>query len=136
MKQMIIFLVMAFYAVSASSQGYSQQDYLNKSKSQKTFGKILTIGGGALIVGGLISYTSESSSSFFPGEAVGTGLMIGGAVITTTGILLLSASKRNERKANEMAVNLRLTIESAELYNYGIRDQKHFPALSLEISLK
>ena len=133
MKNMLILLVTILSGIGVTAQQLNQQDILRKSKNQKIAARILTAGGGALLVGGMISYTSESTDSYFPGEQVGTILMAAGAAAITGGIILFSASKKNEKKANELDMSLRLAPGHAEVYQRRSIVKKYYPAVSLQL---
>lgn len=136
MKTIFSSLLIALIGISAGGQQLVKQNYLKKSKDQKTMAWILATGGGALVVGGVISYAAESNTSFYPGETVGTILMTGGAVAIAGGIVLFSASKRNERKAHEATVAFKLKVESSELYRVKFGLEKYYPAISLKLDFR
>lgn len=133
MKRALISLLVFLCSIAANGQQLTKQDYLRKSKNQKTMAWILTAGGSALVLGGVISYASESSSSFFPGKTVGTVLMACGVPAVAGGVVLFSASKRNERKANEMSMAFHLQLQSVNTYQYQHLTKTYYPALSLHI---
>ena len=114
----------------------SQQEYLHKSKNQKTVATILTIGGAAMMVTGLVMIGSESEASYFPGKQVGTPILIAGAAVTTAGIIFFSASNKNKQKANGSNVALNLKFENAQVFNPIGRRNNFYPALSFKLALK
>jgi hypothetical protein len=59
-----------------------------------------------------------------------------GAVAITGGIILFSESKKNERKANEVAIEFNMKLESAEIFRYTIGLEKYYPAVSLKLNIK
>ena len=97
---------------------------------------ILTSAGGALVLGGLFSYMAEGGNSYYPGTEVGNILVPCGAAAITGGIILFSASKRNERKANEVAVSFNMKFESAEIYRNNTGLKEYYPAVSLKFIIK
>jgi hypothetical protein len=136
MKNIFLSLLIVLFGISVSGQQLIKQDYLKKSKNQKTMAWILTSGGSALVLGGIISYGAESDVSYYPGKTVGTILMACGAVAITGGIISFSASKKNERKANEMAIVFNMKLESTEIYRYKIALKKYYPAVSLNLKFR
>lgn len=134
MKKIFLSSLIVLFGISVSGQQIIKQDYLKKSKTQKTMAWILASGGGALVFGGIIS--DGTNVSYYPGEEVGTALMACGAVAITGGIILFSASKKNEKKANEMAVAINMKLESAEIYRHEVALKKYYPAVSLKFNLR
>jgi hypothetical protein len=135
MKNILLTIGVVLFGISVFGQQLTKQDYLAKSKNQKTWAIILTAGGGLAVVGGIISYGAESTTSYYPGHEVGIALMIGGAAAITGGIVLFSASKRNEKKANEMAMAFRFKLESTDMYKYNHAVRNSYPAMAVNIGL-
>ncbi|HET9055304.1 MAG TPA: hypothetical protein VFN30_00510 [Chitinophagaceae bacterium] len=133
MKKVILCLLISFLVFSSVGQQLTKEEYLQKSKAQKTWGWILTGGGAALIISGAI--ISSSDISYFPSETVGPVMIGGGAAIAVGGIVLLSASKRNERKANEQKVTFNLKLENSEKISKRVALKTYYPALSMRIPL-
>lgn len=136
MKIIISSLLIVLACISASGQQFTKQDYLKKSKNQKSLARILTTGGGLLVVGGIVSYASESNTSFYPGKEVGNILMASAAVVFTGGIILFSASKRNERKAGEVPAMFKMKLESSEMYRYKAKLGRYYPALAIKLNIR
>lgn len=136
MKKIFLSLLIVLSVIPGIGQKLANQDYQRKSKSQRTMAWILTAGGGALVVGGGISYGAESNTSYYPGKTVGTIMMACGAVAISGGIILFSASKKNERKANEGAVSFNLKYERAEVYRYNNELKIYYPAVSLKLNIR
>lgn len=139
MKKMIFFVTLLIMSASSFSQqtnshpSLTKQDYLQKSKNQKTTAWVLLGGGAVLIlVGDLIGNSKESSFS-----DAGTGVVIAGAgVLSMLGsIPLFIASGKNKRKAmsmsfkNEMGPSRLLSGQKSSFVNRLV------PSLSLKISL-
>ncbi len=156
----MLLLVSLFFSLQASSQAlqevdsipgrasnYSiQQNYLKKSKTQKT-AAFLTLGGGVCLffLGGAIggsdlsnrisnalnnpnrpgySYSRDDAASVF--ALIGLGSMI-------SSVPLFIASSRNKRKAK--AVDLSLKTENYEQLFQQVLRQTNYPALSVRIKL-
>lgn len=134
MKKIILSLLALSFSFAMSGQQVTKQDYLKKSNNQNTWAWVLAGGGAALVMGGALVLASDAS--YFPSETVGPILIASGAASIAGGIILFSASKRNERKANEMAVSFNLKVESATRYQDVRITNNYYPACSLRISLK
>ena len=112
------------------AQSMTKQDYIQKSKNQKTTAWIMLGGGTAMAVGGMVWVVNNL---FEPdqGESVvffmGLGAMIGS-------IPLFIASGRNARKAADMSVNLKL--ERPVVVQGHIISRQYLPAVSLQIGLR
>lgn len=111
----------------------SKQDYIQKSKNQRTFAWILTGGGVGMVIGGVVLIASEPN--YVDYGTIGGALIGGGAVAIAGGIVLFSAAKKNERKADEVAFQLHVTIGSARQYEDIRIVNKYYPALTFSISL-
>jgi len=135
MKKTILFAIsLIMSAASFSQQTNSQtaltkEDYLKKSKNQKTTAWVMLGGGAAFIlVGDLIGNSKESSFS-----DAGTGFIIAGvgALSMLGSIPLFIASGRNKRKAMSMSFKNEMIpqLQNGNLVNRSV------PSLSLKISL-
>jgi O-antigen/teichoic acid export membrane protein len=138
MKKFIICtMLMAMAATSFcqetnSTQPLTKQDYLKKSKDQKTAALVLVgVGGGLIVVGivnGVKGFDDWSNDSYY-GRAVTFSII--GAVGVLSSIPLFIASHRNKRKAmrfsfkNESAPQL---LKNSFAYRF-------VPSLSLKILL-
>jgi len=131
-KALIGFLVISF-AISVIGQPLTKGDYLRKSKNQKTWAWLLTGGGAAAAIGGIVITTSNPS--YFPSETVGPIMIAAGGAAIVGGLVLFSASKRNENKGNETAV-FNLKMEKTTICTLARVGSYPFPALSLSIWLK
>ena len=142
MKKIILFI--AFF--SMLTKGFNQQveepkmeltkqEYLKKSKSQKTAGRILLGGGGILIGAGLLTNLSNGLGNLFVEDAKKNN---SGEVLTVLGIisiggsipLLISAGK-NKRKALSLSVKNQPSqvLQNNRLYS------KIIPSLTFKINL-
>jgi len=135
MKKIIVFAVLLIVSVASFSQQtnshpvLNKQDYLKKSKNQKTTAWVLLGGGAALIlVGDLIGNSKESSFS-----DAGTGVVIAGigALSMLGSIPLFIASGKNKRKAMSMSFKNEMMrqLQTGSFVNRSV------PSLSLKISL-
>ena len=98
---------------SASAQEMSKQDYLDKSRTQKTTAFILLGGGIAIGLTGAILYGGKGMLSVADCIALGpceeanygfeTGMMIVGGLATVASIPLFVSSSNNKKKAAELS---------------------------------
>ena len=110
----------SFSQQTDSSRTLTKQDYLQKSKNQKTAARILLWGGAAVAIGAIIfdvnSDWSKSETPYIVAFSAGCASMIGS-------IPLFVASKRNKRKGmdattyfeirrNPVATNTTFTFQS------------------------
>ena len=93
MKKTITALLFILYSITLYSQQLTQEQYLQKSKSQKSWGYVLTVGGSAMVIGGALAVGSKAA--YWNSEALGYPLMAGGAAAIVGGISLLNSSKKN-----------------------------------------
>ncbi|HET9431384.1 MAG TPA: hypothetical protein VFO70_09405 [Chitinophagaceae bacterium] len=133
MKKFFLALLIVLYGLSISGQQPTKEDLLKKSKSQKTWAWLFTAGGAALVVSGVI--ITSDNSSYFPSETVGPIMMAGGGLAIAGGVILFSASKKNETRANEMMA-LNLKLERSQSYELTRIVYHYYPALSLRIRIK
>jgi hypothetical protein len=133
MKKFFISLLVIFFGISVIGQPLTKEDYLRKSKNQKTWAWVLTGGGIATAIGGIVITTSNIS--YFPGETVGPILIAAGGAAIGGGIILFLASKKNENRGNELTV-LNLKMEKKTIYTLSRAYDFYFPALSLSIRIR
>lgn len=130
MKKAILFTALLIISTSSfsqqteSTQPLTKEDYLKKSKSQKTAGFVLLGIGVACIA---IAAPGDVSFGVLP------VLVIGGAGAAVGSILLFSAASRNKRKAMKMTASIDAkkipnVSSSGILYN-------SYPAISFKIKL-
>ena len=134
MKKLFISFLVILFGVSVTGQPLTREDYLRKSKNQKTWAWLLTGGGVASVVGGVA--ITGSTDSYFPSETVGPIMIAGGGAAIAGGIVLFSASKRNKSKASEVSAALNLKMEETKIYLFSRVMSYHFPALSVSILIK
>lgn len=114
----------------------SNRRYVSTSQARSTsVSNLLLIGGIGLIAAGVISFAAESDNSYYPGKAVGTGLMIGGGAALITGVALRSADRKS---SSAKAIGLKME-QIARLHNtkagFNFRNLS-FPAVALQIQFK
>jgi hypothetical protein len=133
MRKFLISLAFLLVAPSVYSQDtarshpLTKQDYMQKSKNQKTGAFVLLIGGIALGVGGAISAASnlQSNSPY-------AFLVIGGACIIGS-IPLFIAAGRNKRRA--LAMTAHFNIQQTPVTNYAGLSKRLFPGISVMLNL-
>ena len=140
MKTISIFLVILFVSLQSfgQNQPLSKEDYLQKSKNQKTTGWILLAGGTTMAVVGAIianeSYNSEWSlendSPWF-GSNFDTGayLFLGGAAAGLASIPFFIGSAKNARKA----ANISFNYQKAYFPQHNTFTAKAQPAITIRI---
>jgi len=118
------------------SQTISHDEYLKKSKNQKTGAWLLLGGGSALVVIGLVSTSTEDVANYvFGGDKTGFNT---GLVLFYTGVLsglgsipLFIASARNKKKA----MSISFKNETAPQIQKSSFVYRAVPSVSLKISL-
>jgi uncharacterized membrane-anchored protein len=130
----MFFCISIFAQKTEPAHQLSKEDYLSKSKNQKTMAWILTAGGGAMVVTGLVFISSNWD--YFDADGIGAGLLIGGAVAVAGGITLFNASKRNEQNASRPGITFNFKVENAKLVRNTTLKNNSYPSLSLKIGLK
>jgi hypothetical protein len=129
------FMLLLFLGtVFGQTTALTKEDYLLKSKNQKTAGTVLLVGGTTMIIIGIIVGSNSDSSDNFGYDsnfAAGTGLLLGGLAADLISIPLFISSGNNARKAVTISFNpQRLSIPQ---YNsYGLTFQ---PTLTARIPL-
>jgi hypothetical protein len=123
MKKNLIILTLLFFVFNSQSQQvknieykFSDQDYLKKSKKQKTTGFILLGGGTALFTGGVLAMQNSKSKG---GNEV--PFVMGGMAMVTTSIPFFIASLSSKHKAklymNKESIMISPQIKSGVTYN-------------------
>ncbi len=125
----LILTCSCFSQETNAKQSLTKQDYLAKSKRQKTAGWIM-LGGGAALVGVGIAIGSSEELSF---DDAGTAAVLGGVGILSMigSIPVFLAAGKNKRRANRMSGLIRM--ESSEIARGGSLHKIHYPAVSLTI---
>lgn len=144
MKQTILsslLLVIATIAFSQQTQPsltLIQQDYLDKSNIQKTAAWVLLGGGAALIITGSVIPQGElefnplTFSNDHKNDGVKAVFYLGGTLAMLGSIPLFIASKRNKRKAINVAAYLK--FEKTPFVQQARIDFHSFPAVSIKIN--
>lgn len=127
---MLLFLTASLFSQQKNTQSLSRQDYLEKSKKQKTAAWIL-LGGGAVLIGtGLLIGDRQESS--FDNAATG-GIIAGIGIASAIGsIPFFIASARNKRKVVE--VSTYLEIQQNPVCAITGLNLRSYPALSIKIN--
>lgn len=113
---------------STAAQSVSYRKPANKSSASR----VLLIGGIGLVAAGIVSYLAESDDSYYPGKAVGTGLMIGGGAAIITALVL-----RNSDGSSSKLIGMKMeTVASGkQVKNYLPVQRLHYPALSFQLAI-
>lgn len=136
MKKLLTGLISLFVFASVNGQLLQNQAFSEQAKSNKTASRVLLYGGGALVVGGIVSYAAESSTSYYPGKTVGTILVACGAAAITGGLILSSKSNNSQKRENANSFRLNMKWENAFVYRQRTVQDLNFPALSLNFRIK
>ena len=113
----------------------TKQEYLKKSKSQKTVGRILLGGGGILIGAGLLTNLSNGLGNLFVEESQknssGDIFTVLGVISIAGSIPLLISAGKNKRKALSLSVKNQPSqvLQNNRLYS------KIIPSLTFKINL-
>ncbi len=134
MKQLIIFFIFTAIAFSSFSQPGSpapvltKQDYLQKSKKQKTTAWVLVGGGTVMWLVGVSKYMNQDNNE---GGTKGKPAMLIGGVSVLASIPFFIASSKNKKRATAVSFKMeRLpVIQQRNLVTHS------YPALSLKISI-
>lgn len=138
----ILILAMTFSSFSQQtnpSPALSKQDYLQKSKNQKTAAWIFLAGGGALTTTGLAIGINNAADEFvdaFTGDKnnsfeIGAVMFFTGAASMLGSIPLFIASSKNMKKGMSLSLKNE-TIPQLTKQNFAY---KTIPSLSLKINL-
>jgi hypothetical protein len=151
MKKIIIIPLMLILSAQLLGQptepvkALTSEDYLQKSKKQKTGAIILLSGGCVLTTTGMIvgfaGFSENLGSIFGPDpnagsskETTGTILAVGGLVMMAGSIPLFIASSKNKKRAANASAFFKM--ESAPVIQHGSFVQSSYPAVSVRINLK
>lgn len=117
--------MMTFAQKNNPPQQLTKDDYLQKSKNQKTAGWIFRGSGAILMAGGLVWGVTTTD------DAGPSALLVAGGACVITSIPLFMASKKNKNRAMEMGVGWQ---QSIQIENNNLV-KKPIPSLTLRISL-
>lgn len=138
MKTTFIIVALLFHGLECfcqktnSQQTLTQEDYLKKSKRQKTTAWILLGGGVATSIIGLSQINLAGSDNGEVNNTPGTILFFTGLAATITSIHFFSASKKNRKKAASVSSNIELKPS-----NLGIGQtlfKRVYPSLTVKVS--
>lgn len=125
---------------SSPKYDFKQEDYLTKSKKQKTFAWVLVGGGAALAVVGLAIPKGEKDgfdiltwSDTYKNEDIKASFILGGALSMGGSIPLFIASGRNKRKA--LAASAFVDFEKVSLLNQSQITNQRFAVTGIRIRL-
>ena len=112
-KALLFNSLFAFAALQSFSQQQkslpARENYLLKSKHQKTTGYILLAAGLAASVTGFVIFKNDAENYLNPFSSTsgkgtrGSGIMIGGAVTIALSIPFFISSKKNRRRASSVS---------------------------------
>jgi len=146
MKKIIVFAMLMIISAASFSQqtkpspALTNQDYLQKSKNQKTIFYILAGTGGVMTTVGLIMGLNELSKGYGPGsgsasdnnnDALAATLSFSGLALMLGSSFMYKASVRNKKKANSIS----LKNETVPLLQNSSFVNRPVPSLTLKISL-
>lgn len=141
MKKIMIYAMLLVVSATSFSQSITpeqtltREDYLKKSKKQKTAAWILAGGGMGLMVAaaatGAKAYANTLALQGNSGVNTSTTLFVIGGITTLSSIPLFIASGRNKRKG----MSLSFKNETAPQIQKNSFVYRSFPSLTLKISL-
>jgi hypothetical protein len=124
---LIIFSATSFCQQTQPSTSLTREEYLKKSKSQKTTGLILLSGGVALGTISIILALARTDIGFlYLGDLVGGGMII-------ASVPFFNASARNKSKAKNASVSF--NFEKNQSIHQSQLSFHSFPAISLKLNL-
>ena len=140
MKKAIAFAILLIISVTSFSQqttpspALTKQDYLKKSKHQKT-AAWACIGGGAglLLTGKILSKNYSTPNDFQKRNHLSRALILAGISTMLVSIPFFIAAKQNKWESS--AINAFLKMEAAPQLQYGSFISLFVPSLTLKISL-
>jgi hypothetical protein len=135
MKKTLVLLTLMLFIVkgfsqAVSSASFSKEDYLQKSKKQKTTGWVFLSTGIALTIIGVIGF--ETSDDDFNDNSTNTygALIAGGSIIALGSIPFFISSGSNIRKAATLTLNYQPIL----IPNRDCLVQSSQPSLSVTIT--
>lgn len=145
MKKILLSLVVLFFVLNLFSQSktkveISKDNYLLKSKKQKTAAWILLAGGAALVTTSFIIPDGEATGDLFPypvttnkNDGIKVAFGLTGAASMLGSIPLFLASGKNKRKARATTVSLNSQKILFPLQNTFVLSRQ--PTLTFKIEL-
>jgi hypothetical protein len=131
MKKTIICLLLVIWVVAVFGQPSTQNKYYDKANTQRIFGVILTIGGAAMVAGGLLS--SAAGQFSFLDDSLKPVIFGGGFLLCGGGIFLLSEAKKNEKKGKNFTISM--NFERTPRLHNGVLVQANYPSIKLSCHL-
>jgi hypothetical protein len=122
----------SFSQQPATKTALTREEYLQKSKNQKTTAWILLGGGAALSTGAMIWAVQDL---FSPDQGQGA-LFIAGVSAMAGSIPLFIAAARNKRKAAEMPVTITTKLENARTFQNRQLHTTFYPAITVRLGFK
>ncbi len=132
-------MILAFILVGAQQTEPVREEYLKKSKQQKTAAWILMASGTALSIGGTIltmNNLHEWGEPMSSDEEAGMVMYALGGCAVTGGIVLFTAAARNKRNARKTPVAMGFKMEKATIVRQAASINISYPALSLSLNLR
>ncbi|PWA09596.1 tetraspanin family protein [Flavobacterium laiguense] len=134
MKKTFIFLILLLFIIKGFSQTtpstpFSKEDYLEKSKTQKTTGWIFLSAGLAITTVGIIGFANTDDIYDNSTDTYGA-LILTGPLIALGSIPFFISSGSNARKAATLSLN----YQPIHIPNQGSLVQSSQPSLSVTIT--
>ena len=141
MKKTIAFVALLIITINSFCQKLTSDDYLKKSKHQKTAAWILLGGGAALFITGLAIPQGEEQwvdtwvipTVSHKNDGVKAALYLTGTLSMLGSIPLFIASGRNKRKA--VAASASFQMQKRPVIQVASVVNRLYPAVSIRISL-
>lgn len=135
MKKTFIFLILLFFIIKGFSQTtpstpFSKEDYLEKSKTQKTTGWIFLSAGIAMTAVGVIGFNNTYDDWNDNSTDAYGALILTGPLVALGSIPFFITSGSNARKAATLSLNYQPIL----ILNQGALTQSSQPSLSVTIS--
>jgi hypothetical protein len=133
---LMLFLAMSNYCIGQSqpmATSLTKEDYLHKSRVQKTWGWVLAGTGAAVTVAGLVTLVTVDLVDAVGGTptAYGSVLMVSGLAMVGGSIPLLIAAHRNKHKAYSVTIK----NESAHVQSGSNFHVQYYPVVSVKFNL-
>ena len=125
MKKILVALTLSFLSLVAFGQQHDKDYYLAKSKREKTTGRILSIGGGAVFAG---SFLAANELGYAPFLTLPVGVLMAIASVP-----FLNASVRNKQKA--AAISAYFELNNAPSFYLRSINSICYPSLVVKIHL-
>ncbi|TRX36465.1 tetraspanin family protein [Flavobacterium sp. ZT3R18] len=135
MKKTLIFLILLLFTAKGFSQTipsteFSKEDYLQKSKTQKTTGWVFLSAGVAITIVGVIGFSNTYDDWSDNSTDTYGVLILSGPLIALGSIPFFISSGSNARKAATLSLNYQPIL----IPNQGSLVQSSQPSLSIAIT--